>query len=566
MEDKLSGEVLLLSHNGLGDNITMIGALNYLLTCYDKVYFICKDHNEKNLKLLLDDRIILQPFNSSNELVDVYKIVLETPPERDILISGDFYTRFTKLSTRITNQKLISRVKSDNNYTIKYEFIRKFYHVINLDLTVYYDYFKIPSNQDTEYYYNLVKNYKIIFMHTRASNSKIKLQDVIDKYKYNKDYIIICSNKNIYKNYDDKYELADKLVYLPIYHYIDIIKNAEEIHVIDSCFTCIVYPMYYANNKQLNACLVKIYDRPENKNTINTNTVNTVNKRNIFYLQQYDKSLDYEITYLIKNDYGCYINNTRKYDNYLNIKPEYIIHLNKIKDDNIDQKSMKILNKCFTSIFVDLTVSEKIFNQIVKDFDGFIYFKINSCDILNQLSRYKIHNRTYFIFSNKKLYEHENEISNNYFVNISLVYKIGITNNLYFTLSDKYKYTKKKKIGSPYRDNEFLKYFDNYEHDKFSIDKLSEYSCIYYNNNNIYTIDFFILEAIVMNIPIIFHADSYLINILPNSPGLSKNILDARNTIDRIISGDCKIIDLILEEQKKIIPVLLDDKLSVNLK
>ena len=75
-QEELSGEVLLLSHNGLGDNITMIGAINYLLTCYKRVYFICKDTNEKNLRLLLDDRVILQPFDASNELTYVYRVIL----------------------------------------------------------------------------------------------------------------------------------------------------------------------------------------------------------------------------------------------------------------------------------------------------------------------------------------------------------------------------------------------------------------------------------------------------------------------------------------------------------
>ena len=33
----------LVSHNGLGDNLYMIGALHYLLLFYDELFFLCKD-------------------------------------------------------------------------------------------------------------------------------------------------------------------------------------------------------------------------------------------------------------------------------------------------------------------------------------------------------------------------------------------------------------------------------------------------------------------------------------------------------------------------------------------
>ena len=33
----------LLSHNGLGDNLYMIGAVRFLLQYYENIYFLCKD-------------------------------------------------------------------------------------------------------------------------------------------------------------------------------------------------------------------------------------------------------------------------------------------------------------------------------------------------------------------------------------------------------------------------------------------------------------------------------------------------------------------------------------------
>lgn len=49
----------ILSHNGLGDNITMIGAINFLLLHYNNIYFLCKDKYESNVKLLINSKNII---------------------------------------------------------------------------------------------------------------------------------------------------------------------------------------------------------------------------------------------------------------------------------------------------------------------------------------------------------------------------------------------------------------------------------------------------------------------------------------------------------------------------
>ena len=54
-----------------------------------------------------------------------------------------------------------------------------------------------------------------------------------------------------------QYKLANNYINLPVAYYIDIIKNSKDIHVIDSCFSCIVYPLQLAG--LLNS-VVKIYD------------------------------------------------------------------------------------------------------------------------------------------------------------------------------------------------------------------------------------------------------------------------------------------------------------------
>ena len=68
-------------------------------------------------------------------------------------------------------------------------------------------------------------------------------EDIIKLYKQKNDYIIICADFNAYNTTDINYNLAAKYVNIPVVYYIDIIKNAERIHIVDSCFSCIVIPL-----------------------------------------------------------------------------------------------------------------------------------------------------------------------------------------------------------------------------------------------------------------------------------------------------------------------------------
>ena len=44
-----------VSHNGLGDNITNIGAVNFLLQYYEIIHFLCKDDYANNVKHLFSN-------------------------------------------------------------------------------------------------------------------------------------------------------------------------------------------------------------------------------------------------------------------------------------------------------------------------------------------------------------------------------------------------------------------------------------------------------------------------------------------------------------------------------
>ena len=237
---KINNKAYFLSHNGLGDNITNIGAVRFLLQYYDTIYFLCKDIYEENVKLLFDERVITVPFDSNNETNECKRIL--TSIYDDYFISGFFHNY---LKPRIRHPELLKYVKN-NEYSLKYQHVFDFYNDIGLDTFIYVDYFHIESTNISKKYYDNIKNYKIVFLHTKGSNRSIDLTKIIDLYKNEDEYIIIC-NENVYDKNNLKYKIVDEYKHLKIAEYIDIIKNADIIHVIDSCFACIIYPLSLSN-------------------------------------------------------------------------------------------------------------------------------------------------------------------------------------------------------------------------------------------------------------------------------------------------------------------------------
>jgi len=258
--------VYLLSHNGLGDNITMFGAIRYLTTIYDKVYLICKKHNQKNIDDLLDcPKVITVPFIASNyqeEYKECMQILETVSEDIDILISGCCHTPYFK--SRINNRNLLeykSNTDIKTQYSCDYSFIRDFYNDIGIDLRIYYEWFDIPSSKTSLQYYDSIQNKKIVFLHTKASDTEINLDRIIDKYITDESYLIICPNKNMYESTSNNESLAAIYVNLPIRDYIDIIKKAVIIHVVNSCFSCIVYPL--VKSGKIAPIEWKIYERNE---------------------------------------------------------------------------------------------------------------------------------------------------------------------------------------------------------------------------------------------------------------------------------------------------------------
>ena len=269
----------LISHNGIGDNLYMIGALNFIKQFYENVYFLCKKKNYDNVKLFFNksSNIICLPFDCSNRhnrYNEIKKILNDEKYSNnniDIFICGHHKS---KLQSKIKNKNLLNYKIIDKKYTLDwdyidtnlYEFINNFYKDINLNLTYFYEYYHLPTTNKSKQLFTSISNYYLIFIQYKCSNGiTLNVSNLIEKHINNDNSILICNDKNMYPNDHKKYTLAQKFVYnkneIKIVDYLDTIKNSDEIYLIDSCFVGIVLPLLKTN--KLKTKKVKIIIRSD---------------------------------------------------------------------------------------------------------------------------------------------------------------------------------------------------------------------------------------------------------------------------------------------------------------
>ena len=139
----------LVSHNGMGDNLYMVGALNYLRPMYEHVYFLCKRRYYENIKLFFDisANITCVPFNDEMDEGSGIASILKdkyTDENNDMFICSKFHRSYMR--SRINNKDVLAQQVTPNKYTlvwdtltaINYSFIEEFYTSINLNLNHFY--------------------------------------------------------------------------------------------------------------------------------------------------------------------------------------------------------------------------------------------------------------------------------------------------------------------------------------------------------------------------------------------------------------------------------------------
>lgn len=281
-------ELYLVSNNGIGDNLFMIGAINYLSKFYKKIHFIIKKKNYDILKDCYNKSFVniikINSNGGSNEKTEICKLLKNKYDKYDVIVCG---SNKKNNKNKITNKEFLknnldNNIKYDLNFdTINnnnYKFIQNFYKDCNLNINIFYEYFNIPFSNKSKELYDTISNYNVIFLQENCSNNiKLNIEKLLKEKLYEENIILICSTRNLYNNVDinnEKYNeniisikktLTQKFVLTNINCYYDTIINSDEIYIIDSCIIGFILPLVKTNKLKantvriINRCYVKNY-------------------------------------------------------------------------------------------------------------------------------------------------------------------------------------------------------------------------------------------------------------------------------------------------------------------
>ena len=224
-------KAFVLTHLGLGDNITANGMVRYLSTKYDQVVVVVKHNNLSNLKQLYSDdqSIKFYPIHNDREISPAFGCPLvkfnEITKDHDVYTCG-----FHKHSLNISY--------GDNNL---YDMPFSFYNDVDVPISAFWEYFHVPTLSESENLYEIVKNIdNYIFVHNTSSNGNVfSIEFIEEKFNINRqNTLIINPCKNVYNNNDKFFEVAQLVLNKSLLEYKLIIENANKIILSDSSFMC----------------------------------------------------------------------------------------------------------------------------------------------------------------------------------------------------------------------------------------------------------------------------------------------------------------------------------------
>jgi hypothetical protein len=110
-----------------------------------------------------------------------------------------------------------------------------FYTDFGLDLDVYENYFSLSENiYQNQQFKDIIGEYEYAFVCGKTSlvDHTKKITSQIDP-----NLLLLSPSKNLYTKDHQYYEIAESVVNLPMFDYVPLIQNAQEIHVIASSFS-----------------------------------------------------------------------------------------------------------------------------------------------------------------------------------------------------------------------------------------------------------------------------------------------------------------------------------------
>lgn len=211
-------QCVIYTHLGMGDMIWMNGAVRYLATMYDKVLVICKRNNENNVREMYSDDMTIK--------------VITIKDDAEIL-------PFDKTKVFFNRHGYDVYACGANVGKPVFDLPNSFYDDLGIDRSVRTEYFYYCRPKWTELFAEVHKFGSYVFIHEQSlSNPRIN-KSIYEELFKDDSRLILDPNKNHYLPAHQFYDIAEKVVGLSLSHYVDLIENAEELHMVESSFYCL---------------------------------------------------------------------------------------------------------------------------------------------------------------------------------------------------------------------------------------------------------------------------------------------------------------------------------------
>jgi len=190
--------IYIYTHQGLGDHIICNGIVRHFVDLYNDVTVFCKPHNEKNVKWMYRDDSRIHVLSVGQDQDTINYIIGNNLQNSTVLVGFD-------------------RLWKEFQPPVVESFDEAFYKMINLPFEYRFSKFKLMRDEERENEcYNALNpnNEPYIFVH----------DDVTRGFKIDKSKL--PQNIKIIEN-DIRYTIFD---------FLKVLENAEEIHMMQSCF------------------------------------------------------------------------------------------------------------------------------------------------------------------------------------------------------------------------------------------------------------------------------------------------------------------------------------------
>jgi hypothetical protein len=260
---------------GLGDVVLNVGIINLLLNFYETVHYFCKREYVCNISTMFANKPVnLVPVDKFEFHVDKFEnqgiisnMKMYNFNTTDCILAG-IMKNIHSLKSVIRNEHFNEykrRFGTNANEKTLYQHIGYIHSDAGVKWDVCLKYYDVHVPEESMLYYQKIQQYTIMFMHEIASTaSTVDFSKIVDRYMHLPNYIVICANRNVYPAEHPMHAVAQPFVNLPFMFYYDTIRNACDIHAVDSCFSCIPFILRSMNAISPKTFMMYARDKPYN--------------------------------------------------------------------------------------------------------------------------------------------------------------------------------------------------------------------------------------------------------------------------------------------------------------